>query len=409
MLSNLIAAIRESLASLPPAVRTAWKWDVATGGLAGLYQGCVWTFVMKVARADMKASGSQIAWITAAPALGYLFATFWARQLEGRSKMPFVQWTWLIARGSFMLAPLVASTGHYVALVCFTPILFSVSMPAYTAIIKDIYPDKHRGRLMSYARILMSILTLIASLVMGRLMDHGLNYRIAFAIGGLFGALSAWTFSRIHVPTPDLVDNPASTKEFFKDTVGILKRNPGFRWFSASVFVSGFGNIVATTLYPMYQVDRFQITNTQVANMQNIASAVTIIGFFFWGGFLDRRGPLTTVLVALLFNLAAPLLYACAWNIAALYAAAAMMGLAVGGIDLGYLNTTLKFAEPGKVAQYQALHSSFFGIRGTIAPQFAIPMKHATGYQNTFVISFLVIVAGVMLQLISMRDYRRAQ
>ena len=141
--------------------------------------------------------------------------------------------------------------------------------------------------------------------------------------------------------------------------------------------------------------------------MQNIGSLATIVGFYFWGGFLDRRGPLATVLAAIGINLAVPLLYAEAWSINALYFASLAMGICLAGVDLAYLNTTLLFAEKGKASQYQALHSSFFGIRGSIAPQCAVPMMRHFGAQRAFFISFWIIVAGVWLQIISMRDYRK--
>src|SRR5256714_7663010 len=124
MVALVPAAIRERLAEMPPLTRRAWQWDILTGAFAGLYQGCVWTFVLRIARADMRASGAQMAWISAAPALGYIFATIWARQMEGRSKLPFVYWTWLAARGMFLLAPLIRSREQYVLLVCLAPIVF---------------------------------------------------------------------------------------------------------------------------------------------------------------------------------------------------------------------------------------------------------------------------------------------
>ncbi len=408
MLRALLGGARESLATLRLRTRIAWQWDLLTGAFAGVYQGCVWTFVMRVARADMRATGEQIAWITAAPALGYVFATLWARQMDGKSKLPFVYWTWVVARGAFLFAPLIHTRGQYVTLVCATPILFSISAPAYTAVMKEIYPDRHRGRLMSMVRMLMNICMLFTALTMGRLLDHGLDFRIAFTVGGMCGAMTAATFSRIPLKASREPSEPRmSACAFCLDTLHILWRNPGYRWFTASVFVFGFGNIIAATLYPIYQVDRFNITNTEVANMQNIAAIVTIGAFIFWGHFLDRRGPLTTVLLGICFNVCTPLVYALAGDVHILYIAAAMQGMAGAGIDLGYLNTTLMFAEPGKVSQYQALHSSFFGIRGTIAPLLAIPLKHALAAQGTFYVSIGVMCGGLLLQIISMRDFRR--
>ena len=400
--------IRELLASLPPDVRLAWKWDLLTSLLAGIYQGCVWTFVMRLARAEMKATGEHIAWIAAAPALGYLFATVWARQMEGREKMPYVFWTWLAARGLFLFAPLIATRNHYVALVCFTPLIFSVSTPAYTAIMKDIYPERLRGRLMSSVRIVMNGFTLAFALIMGQFMDRGLDYRWAFCFGGFFGALSAWSFSRIRIPpASESGETRSSLREFYGSTFSILARNPAYKWFSASVFVSGFGNIIASTLYPIYQVDRFNVSNTDVAALNNTQALCTIAGFIFWGGFLDRKGPLAACVFALAVNLLAPILYAWAWGMSALYIAHGLIGLSIAGVDLAYLNATIVFAEPGRVAQYQALHSSFFGIRGSIAPHFAIPAMAIMGFQNVFLVSFGIMAAGVLLQMISLRDYRR--
>lgn len=399
---------RPRLPELPDMTRRAWLWDMATGACAGVYLGCVWTFVGRIARAEMQATASQMGWLASAPALGYVFATIWARQMEGRAKLPFVYWTWLVARGLFMLSPFVRSREQFVLLVCATPVIFSVSSPAYTAVMKDIYPDELRGRLMSVVRIVLNIVTLATALVAGRLMDAGAGWRAVFLVGGAFGALSAWTFSRIPVhAVPESERDSVSTLEFLRDTLDILRRNPGYRWFTASVFVYGFGNIVATTLYPIYQVDRFAITNTEVANLQNVAAAATIAGFFFWGPFMDRKGPLVTVLIAIGVVCTMPITYAFAPRVEYLRLAAAAGGIAMSAIELGYLNTTLLFAEPGRAAQYQALHSSFFGIRGSIAPHCAIPLFHLLGAKRAFLVAEVIMLGGVALQLVSMRDYRR--
>jgi len=381
---------------------------MATGACAGVYLGCVWTFAGRIARAELGATAAQMGWLAAAPALGYVFSTVWARQMEGRSKLPFVYWTWLAARGLFILSPLVRTREQYVLLVCFTPILFSVSSPAYTSIMKDIYPDELRGRLMSVVRIVANVVALTTALVAGRMLDAGVGWRTVFMVGGAFGALSALTFSRIRVPAEASgLQEGITTVAFLRDTFDILRRNAVYRWFTASVFVYGFGNIVASTLYPIYQVDRFHITNTEVANLQNVAAAATIIGFFFWGSFMDRRGPLVTVLIAIVAVCSMPITYALAPRVEYLRIAAAMGGLAMSGIELGYLNTTLLFAEPGRAAQYQALHSSFFGIRGSIAPHVAVPLMHAAGPRATFVVAEAIMLCGVALQLVSMRDARR--
>ncbi len=411
---------------VPDDVWHNWRWDVTAGICAGIYQGAIWTFALQLARGKLHATGPQMALATAAPAVGVLFAALWARQMEGKPRLPFVTVTWLIARGMFMLTPLLVrgefARPFYISLICLAPIIFSVSIPAYTFVMQDIYPDALRGRLMSYVRIALAGSMLLTAAIMGYLQQvgiagHHLDYKWMFAIGGLAGAASAAAFNRLHVPEVQHKVVTPPFARFFRETYSVLIHNPGYRWFTISVFVSGFGNLVANTYYPIYQVDRFHITPMQIAGMQNIAGVSTLISLMLWGWYMDRHGSLSAVLVSYLFLLLMPLCYALGHSIFWLYAAAAFNGISVSGIDLGYLNATLMFAERGHASRYQAVHSSFFGLRGTIAPLVAIRMllvmSHAATLRHAnwrlgFLVSFWVMFAGVLCQVVSMRTYRIA-
>ena len=145
--------------------------------------------------------------------------------------------------------------------------------------------------------------------------------------------------------------------------------------------------------------------------MQNIAGVLSLASLFFWGWYMDRYGSLPTVLAAVAINCIAPLIYAFAPSLVWLYLAAAAMGVSGSGIDLGYLNTTLMFAEPGRAAQYQAVHSTLFGLRGTIAPllTFAIIGLLHRNWPLFFLICLAVMVVGTLFQFFSMRTYRQQQ
>ena len=412
-----LGAIRRSLGRfVPDTVWYNWKWDLAAGISSGIYQACIWTFALQIARGTLHASGMQMGLATAAPAIGYLFAIIWARQMEGRSKLPFVTVTWVMSRGLFLLTPLLARgpyrTEFFVGLIVMTPIIFSVSTPAYTAIMKEIYPDQHRGRMMAYVRVGMNASMLITAFIMGRLQQHaGLDFRWMFFIGGVFGVGTAYAFSRLRLPAVTTVAETPPFGWFLRDTFSILITNKGYRWFTASVFITGFGNLVATTYYPIYQVDKIHITPEQIANMQNMGSVMSIFALFFWGWYMDRYGSLATVLVAVSINCLTPILYAISSNVYYLYLAAIVMTTTSAGIDLGYLNTTLTFAEPGRAAQYQAVHSSFFGLRGTIAPLLAIPLLQSVGHNwiTAFLICLTIMLVGVVFQFFSLQPYRRVQ
>jgi MFS family permease len=412
-----LARLRATIfAGVPETVYQNWLWDVLAGLCSGIYQGAVWTFALQLARGKLHASGFEMGLATAAPATGYLFAIFWARQMEGKSKLPFVTVTWVVSRGLFLLTPLAvrgsSSGAAFITLLCLAPIIFSVSTPAYTAIMKDIYPDHLRGRLMSYVRVGMWTAMLVTARLMGNLQEHhGLDFRWMFAFGGVFGVGTALAFSRLRLPECDPNARTPSVAEFFMDSLNVLRRNAGYRWFCVSVFVTGFANLLQVPAQYVVQVDRFHITPTQIATMQNLAGGTSMLSLFFWGWYMDRYGSLVTVLVGVCINCMAPLIYAFAPSLSFLYLAAVAMGVSASGIDLGYLNTTLMFAEPGRAAQYQAIHSTLFGLRGTIAPLLTFRVAAGLGgdWRLFFCISVGIMAVGTGFQYFSMRSYRRVQ
>ena len=412
-----VVRLRHKLGTIMPEnVWQNWRWDVVAAVCAGIYQGCIWTFALQIARGDLKATGFQMGLATAAPAFGYLFAILWARQMEGRSKLPFVTITWLISRGLFLFTPFVVrgsvSREAFITLLCVTPIIFSVSTPAYTAIMKDIYPDHLRGRLMSYVRVGAATSMLLTARVMGHWQEHyDLDFRWMFAIGGAFGVGTAFAFSRLKLPAVENAAPPPPVKEFLGDTLRILTYNAGYRWFCVSVFLAGFGNLLQTPAQYTVQVDQFHITPTQIATMQNLAGITSLFSLFFWGSFMDRYGSLMTVLLAVSLNCVSPVVYAFAPSLTWLFLAAVATGVSQSGIDLGYLNTTLMFAEPGRAAHYQAVHSTLFGLRGTIAPLLTFPIAAAFGGNWTpfFLFCLGVMGTGTFFQYFSLRSYRRVQ
>ena len=395
---------------LSPHVIPAYRWDALAGLLGGIYMGAIFPFVMRIARADLHASRLEISLLTAAPFIGSLLAPLWARQMVGRSKMPFCVYSWTFARALFFGMFLVTQAWQFVLLIGMAQVIGSISGPAYTSLMKDIYPDEERGRAMGLVRMGAYSALLVVSFIAGHLLDSGVPFKWVFSAAAVIGIAGAWCFSRVPVResvTPVARQERVSAFGFWLQTVGILKRNRGFRWFAASVMTYGFGNLVAFTLYPLYQVDRLHVTNTQVATLTNVASISSVIAFAYWGHFMDRHGALWTALVNILIQCLMPIVYLFSeawWH---LIPAAIAQGVAGAGIELAYLNVILTLSEEGKEAQYQALHSMLLGVRGTIAPFVAVPMLRTLGFQYSFVVCLSLMLLGAYMQAVSLRAYRK--
>ncbi len=413
MLSRLVERVNaERIAGrvLSPQVIPAYRWDALAGLLGGIYMGAIFPFVMRIARADLHASRLEISLLTAAPFIGSLLAPLWARQMMGRSKMPFCVYSWTFARALFFGMFLVTQAWHFVLLIGTAQIIGSISGPAYTALMKDIYPDEERGRAMALVRVGAYSALFVVSFIAGHLLDSGVPFRYLFPSAAVIGIAGAWCFSRVPVRetvSPVQPQKRVSAVAFWLDTVAILRHNRGFRWFAASVMAYGFGNLVAFTLYPLYQVDRLNITNTQVATLTNTASISSIIAFMYWGHFMDRHGALWTALVNILIQCVMPIVYFFSGAWWHLIPASVAQGVAGAGIELAYLNVILTLSEEGKEAQYQALHSMLLGVRGTVAPFVAVPLLHLLGFHASFMVCLALMLIGAYTQAVSLSAYRK--
>ena len=393
--------------SVPRAARESLRWDLLAGACSGTFMGLASPFFTRIARGDLHASETVIALLAAAPFLGNLCSPLWARQMEGRSKMPFVLGSWIGARSLLFLTPLAFSAAPFIAIIGGMQFVGTIATPAYTSLLRDIYPNRARGRLMGYVRVIAQVMTFVATLIAGRLLDHHISYRTLFPVAGVLGVAAALAFSRVRVlpenrplPSPE-PEIKLTNREFARDTLTILRDNEPYRWFAFSVFTYGFGNLMVVPLYGLFQVDVLRVSNTQVANLANFASLWSIVGFVFWGWLMDRIGAPKTVLFSIFCISAIAVVYLFAHTVNGLFFASALSGFGFAGIELSYLAAIIAYAEGGRTAQYQSLHSLLLGVRGILAPLIGIPLMKHYGYTAAFIVGFLLMLLGGGMQYLA--------
>lgn len=404
--------------AVPKEARDAYRRDAWGGMLAGLFNGAISPFLGFIARDKLGASGSLIGLMFAAPAAGSIFALLYANCMEGRRKMPYVVWPGVIGRGLFIFT-LFASTPLAFALIVFFSLGFSsIIGPGYAAVLKEIYPDRHRGQIMGYIRVGMAFMTFAATLVVGRLLEGGkiplisvslpkVAFQYIFPVAAILGIASSLAFGSIRTASVDS-SNPANQRvsvlQFLRDTLGILREDKAYAWFCGAIFMSGFGNLIVIPLYTLFQVDTLHITAGWVAILVNATTVVWMLSYLYWGKHVDARCPMTATMINVLIGALVPLTYYFASRIWMLFPSALFSGITMAGTELAYFNSILRLAKDGKESRYQALHSFLFGIRGTIAPFAGVALlKAGMGIRNVFLLGFAMMVTGALLQLKSIR------
>jgi MFS family permease len=414
---------------VPVGAREAFRVDMAAMLLAGLYTGTVFPFVNVIARGQLHATPQALALITAAPFLGNLFALFWARAMEGRRKVPFVKWSHITARSLVLLMALAKSPWAFAGVISGAQVIGTVATPAYAAVIKDVYPDEQRGRIMSLTRAALLTAQIAATFAAGWLLAR-YSYRLLFPIAAAVGVAAAMVFSRINPREGEAPNGenggegseetpPEARRAPFRETVEylfstfrILKEDHAYRWFALSVFTYGFGNLLMMPIIPLIQVDQLHMASKEISWLSNLTQIVAVGSYFYWGRYIDLRSPQRAVVMNILINALIPCFYLVATNFWMLVPAFAIAGITNAGIDLSYFSAILSFADEKTVSRYQALQSFLLGIRGSIAPFAggalgAALAAHRLNLRLAFLVALVFIVTGCWMQVVAMRRQER--
>src|SRR5437899_12155953 len=120
--------------------------------------------------------------------------------------------------------PLVRTPAPYVVLIVLYHAVNSINTLGYAQVMRAVYPDDVRGRIMALVKVGMAAFWVLGSLAGGQLTQL-VPFQWVFAAAGVRGMASVLVFSRVR--TPDRIEstyriNPAGTWR-------ILRTDPVFR------------------------------------------------------------------------------------------------------------------------------------------------------------------------------------
>lgn len=259
------------------------------------------------------ATNQEVGWITAIGNLAGAAALFpGARLIEKTgNRKAIVLWSGGgVARVMLLLLACIPllSLPPLVAIILITALngvrAFAANFanPAWTAMVADVVPDYMRGRYFSARNLTMVMATLIFSVAAGWLIRTGnqwqaaslLGYQISFLLAFLLGMASTYQFARLREP-PSLRHNEQVRQSgSLRDA---LKSSPGYLGFVLSGFVWNFALQVAAPFFNVYLVTQLGANAGTVGLFASISSLSAMVGQFYFGKVLDRRGAVFLQLV----------------------------------------------------------------------------------------------------------------
>lgn len=336
--------------------------------------------------------------IAAAPFYGLLSASLWGQLSAKGEKLPWVYLPALACRGLFALTAWVVNPLLFTALVILYFLINGIQQPAYTALVRSIYPDAYRGRLMSLVRLWLTFIQLLALFAAGYLLDV-YGQPLSFTLAAVAGVIGAFFFSRIREPRPGHAREevqPVEQAPGADRLTAVLSQDKTFAYFLTAIAVVGSGNLLAVPVYTLFQVQVLNLSNAQIAFGTIAWSVGLAISYIASGWHIDRTDPLTSVKLAAASYLSVPLIYLIGRNYPAVLLGQAFLGVADAALEMGWMNSVILF-NPRRVSVYSGIYLTFLGIRGAIAPLIGSFLATHLGLYFTMGLAATVIVTGNLL------------
>lgn len=348
---------------LTPEVRRNMVVELLASVAYGIFYAAAIQYIPVVLR-RLGASSELLALYTAQTYLGSILTSLSIVLMRRRRPKSFVVFCWALARSLFVLFALVTQIYWLLVVTALFWLLESFPSPGYTRIIQVIYPERLRGQVISVVRLGMVAAILLATPLAGWALDH-VGYRVLFPLAGLMGIGATWLFSKLHVDEGPL---PPRQTRAVSSLWQLVRHNRPFAIHLLSFAVYGLGGLLGYPLYAIVQVDRLQLSYTEIGFLGVAQSAAWLVGFLIWGRVVDRKGGLPVLRINQLISVIVPLAYLWATDGWMLLPAFIVQGLINAGVDVGLISTCIQLAEKDKVVEYAAVQATVVGLRGIITP-----------------------------------------
>ncbi|MFB9329916.1 MFS transporter [Paenibacillus aurantiacus] len=313
------------------------------------------------------ASHAQVGILTAAPAVGLIFSPLWANWIEKRNRpLPFVILPNLLGRLLLFFPALFASPSVYVAVAIAFQLLMGIQAPAYASLVSRMYPADVRGRLMGYVRVAMGLLMIPLAYVVGSWADASgpSGPLIAASIAGT-ASIILFRGLRIQKQRPK---PQADIRKFsLKDQWALVRGNRRLAVFLGATTFAGFGNMMASPLYQIIQVDVLDLSNVQIGFARMAYYCGLLVTFLIAGYMIDRFDIKYTLMCGIGAYAIVPALYGLWGTYSAVIIGNGIQGIGEAIWDIGILSFVFRLA-PGREAAVFGVHLMLFGFRGSIGP-----------------------------------------
>jgi len=398
------------LSRLPLTDRITFSRELWSGTFYGIFAGIALPLVTIMAR-RIGMSPEAITAMVTMQFVGALFGVILGHAAAHRSKMPFVVWPGVAARGLIGLLAFARTPLPFLVIASAFNLLVNLGGPAYASIMRRNYGNANRGRLMGNIRILVTIVSALFSAAAGIvLVENEHIVRWLFLVAAVFGVLSSLTFSTIKVRRePELSPEPRVRSA--GSGLRLLGSNRPLLLFLGILFLCAMPDKLAVPLEPIWMVDVLHIGYGEASFLLgSVVSLASVAGYFIFARALKRVNSFTLLSVVALVYAGRFAAMALARTSSQLLPMSILSGLANAGWDLVPLFCMIALSDASSFSLAIGLHWTLFGIRGLAGPSIGT-FLYSTGALSLngifWLIAALLAFGAGMMMLFARRSFPR--
>jgi hypothetical protein len=289
----------------------------------------------------------------------------------------------------------------------------TVIWPTINLFLKNTYRHENFSRLYSYSTAINKIVMLITTFIYGWLLDRDpYVFVYIFPIAALLGVTSVFLLSLVPYKAPVVLQRAKgfwpSVKDSAKGMLGILRNNRAFFDYEAGFMLYGIGFMISYPLIVLFFEHELGLNYTSIAFYKNGYNLLAILILPLFGRIMVKTDPrrFTSIpygamMICIIFlALTRYIPFFTEFLDIRLY-----YTLIIYVISHGFFNASMDltwnigsswFCPPEEAGNYQSVHLVLTGLRSLFAPLLGIALYEMWGFMFTFIISIILLGAGVM-------------
>ncbi len=362
---------------------------------------------LSIYAARLGASGLQIGWLTAGPALVNLFfslpagqwladrslirITFWAALCQRLGYLALVFWPWLLPE-RFQVTTIIW-------LILFTSLPGTVLAISFNSMLAAAVPSEWRAEVVGKRNALLAISTTLSYLVSGQILDWVAfpgNYQVVFALGAGGGILSTYHLGQLRLATAEGAPHAVHSGVQRRLDLSLLRGVFG-RFMLAYLFFYTFQNL-CLPLFSLAYVNSLHLTDGMISLGSAMFYMTMMLSSLRLRGLANRFGHRRLLAISAPLLSVYSLLIGLARGAFLFWVASLVGGIIYGVLSASLINRLMERVPDGQRPAGMAFHNLALNL-GMLAGSLGGPLLgDAIGIQQAILVGAgLRLLAGFLV------------